>query len=242
MFSLGLNSFKSVRAGQKTERVTKKYSKLAYDTWKNVIKNFSMDFKLFLEENDEKLAEYENSLVFMEMHAFTKRLANVQNLASWGFYHSALLELRFMLETTILAFYLDNQLPNTDHSEKIKLMQKHKGELWGQRLRRRTYMYDKQFGDEVEKVIQAINVSIDEYMADNSVEVWKEKTLPFSEKDFNECVFHSKNATALNVKHFLKSFEEFKYNGPMIITQKDVEKTKEEIKAETDPNIEAKTE
>ena len=28
MFSLGLNSFKSVRAGQKTERVTKKYSKL----------------------------------------------------------------------------------------------------------------------------------------------------------------------------------------------------------------------
>lgn len=238
MFSLGLNSFKSVRAGQKTERVTKKYSKLAYDTWKSVIKNFNLDFKLFLEENVEKLAEYMNSLVFMEMHAFTKRLANVQNLASWGFYHSALLELRFMLETTILAFYLDNQLPNTDHSEKIKLMQKHKGELWGQRLRRRTYMYDKLFGDEVEKVIQAINVSIDEYMADNSVEIWKEKTLPFSEKDFNECVFHSKNATALNVKHFLKSFEEFKYNGPMIITQKDVEKTKEE----TDPGTEAKTE
>lgn len=238
MFSLGLNSFKSVRAGQKTERITKKYSKLAYDTWKSVIKNFNLDFKLFLEENEEKLAEYENSLVFMEMHAFTKRLANVQNLASWGFYHSALLELRFMLETTILAFYLDNQLPNTDHSEKIKLMQKHKGELWGQRLRRRTYMYDKQFGDEVEKVIQAINVSIDEYMADNSVEIWKEKTLPFSEKDFNECVFHSQNTTALNVKHFLKSFEEFKYNGPMIITQKDVEKTKEE----TDPGTEAKTE
>lgn len=238
MFSLGLNSFKSVRAGQKTERITKKYSKLAYDTWKSVIKNFNLDFKLFLEENEEKLTEYENSLVFMEMHAFTKRLANVQNLASWGFYHSALLELRFMLETTILAFYLDNQLPNTDHSEKIKLMQKHKGELWGQRLRRRTYMYDKQFGDEVEKVIQAINVSIDEYMADNSVEIWKEKTLPFSEKDFNECVFHSQNTTALNVKHFLKSFEEFKYNGPMIITQKDVEKTKEE----TDPGTEAKTE
>ncbi|GAJ00569.1 unnamed protein product, partial [marine sediment metagenome] len=75
MFSLVLNSFKSVRAGQKTERVTKKYSKLAYDTWKNVIKNFNLDFKLFLEENEEKLAEYENSLVFMEMHAFTKRLA-----------------------------------------------------------------------------------------------------------------------------------------------------------------------
>jgi len=225
MFSLGLNSFKSVRAGLKTERVTKKYSKLAYDTWKTVIKNFSRDFRLFLEENEEKLAFFENSLVFMEMHAFTKRLANVQNLVSWGFYHSALLELRFMLETTILAFYLDSQLPNTDHSEKIKLMQKHKGELWGTRLRRRTYMYDKQFGEEVEKLIQAINVSIDEYMADNSVEIWKEKNLPFSEKDFNECVFHSKNATALIVKHFLKSFEEFKYNGPMIITHKDETQT-----------------
>ena len=238
MFSLGLNSFKSVRAGQKIERVTKKYSKIAYDTWKNVIRNFNMDFKLFLKENDEKLAEYENSLVFMEMHAFTKRLANVQNLASWGFYHSALLELRFMLETTILAFYLDNQLPNTDHSEKIKLMQKHKGELWGQRLRRRTYMYDKQFGDEVEKVIQAINVSIDEYMADNSVETWKEKTLPFSARDFDECVFHSKNATALNVKHFLKSFNEFKYNGPMVITYKEIKETK----VETETEAEAKEE
>ncbi|MHA1531584.1 MAG: hypothetical protein ACTSR6_06255 [Candidatus Heimdallarchaeota archaeon] len=238
MFSIGLNSFKSVRAGLKTERITKKYSKSAYDTWKNVIKNFNMDFKLFLEENDEKLAEYENSLVFMEMHAFTKRLANVQNLASWGFYHSALLELRFMLETTILAFYLDNQLPNTDHSEKIKLMQKHKGELWGQRLRRRTYMYDKQFGDEVEKVIQAISVSIDEYMADNSVGIWKEKILPFSEKDFYECVFHSKNAITLNIKHFLKSFKEFKYNGPMIIIHKEVE----EVKVETDSEIEAQTE
>ncbi|MCE7745379.1 MAG: hypothetical protein GPJ52_09625, partial [Candidatus Heimdallarchaeota archaeon] len=75
MFSIGLNSFKSVKAGQKIERITKKYSKSAYDTWKNVIKNFNRDFKLFLEENDEKLAEYENSLVFMEMHAFTKRLA-----------------------------------------------------------------------------------------------------------------------------------------------------------------------
>jgi len=225
MFSLGLNSFKSVRAGLKTERVTKKYSRLAYDTWKNVIKNFNKDFRFFLEENNEKLAEYANSLVFMEMHAFTKRLANVQNLVSWGFYHSALLELRFMLETTILAFYLDSQLPNTDHSEKINLMQKHKGELWGQRLRRRTYMYDKQFGEEVEKVIQAINVSIDEYMADNSVEIWKEKTLPFSEKDFTDCVFHSKNATALIVKHFLKSFEKFKYNGPMIISHKEETQT-----------------
>ncbi|MBK5114044.1 MAG: hypothetical protein KGD59_13680 [Candidatus Heimdallarchaeota archaeon] len=247
MVLFGLNSFKSIRAAQKTERETKKFSKNAYNTWKGVIKNFGMDFIVFLEENEEKIGEYENSLVFMEMYAFTKRLANVQNLVSWGFYHSALVELRFMLETTILAFYLDTQLPNTGHSEKIKLMQKHKGELWGNRLRRRSYMYDKQFGEEVEKVIQAINVSIDEYMADNSVEIWKEKNLPFSARDFDECVFHSKNATALIVKHFLKSFEKFKYNGSLIITlkeEKQAEKpvetpveTPEETPAETTPEV-----
>ncbi|MCK5299482.1 MAG: hypothetical protein KAJ76_11275, partial [Candidatus Heimdallarchaeota archaeon] len=66
-----------------------------------------------------------------------------------------------------------------------------------------------------------------------SVETWKEKNLPFSARDFDECVFHSKNATALNVKHFLKSFKEFKYNGPMIITHKEVKETEVETEIET---------
>ncbi len=232
MVLFGLNSFKSIRAAQKTERETKKYSKIGYDTWKNVIKFYSLDFNTFLEQNQDKVNEYEKSLVFMEMHSFTKRLANVQNLVSWGFYHSALIELRFMLETTILAYYLDNQLPNTDRSEKIKLMQKHKGELWGSRLRRRSYMYDKQFGEDVEKVIGAINVSIDEYMAEKSVEIWKEKNLPFIARDFDECVFHSKNAAAIIIKHFLKSFENFKYNGPLIVTHKEVKQSEIQVESE----------
>jgi len=229
MVLFGLNSFKSIRAAQKTERETKKYSKVGYDTWKKVIKFYSLDFNTFLEQNEEYLSEYEKSLVFMEMHSFTKRLANVQNLVSWGFYHSALIELRFMLETAILAYYLDSQLPNTERSEKIKLMQKHKGELWGNRLRRRSYMYDKQFGEDVEKVIQAINISIDEYMADKSVEIWKEKNLPFIAKDFDECVFHSKNAIAIIIKHFLKAFTNFKYNGPIIIAHKEVKQQETRI-------------
>ncbi|NHJ31342.1 MAG: hypothetical protein FK732_00625 [Asgard group archaeon] len=242
MVLFGLNSFKSIRAAQKTERKTKKFSKNAYNTWKTIIKNYSLDFDVFLENNEDKLSEFENSLVFMEMYAFTKRLSNVQNLVSWGFYHSALLELRFMLETTILAFYLDSQLPNTEQSEKIKLMQKHKGELWGNRLRRRTYMYDKQFGEEVEKVVQSINVSIDEYMADNTVEIWKEKTLPFSARDFDECVFHSKNTAALIVKHFLKSFKEFKYNGPMIITHKEKKQAEKQVEVEEEAKTETQEE
>ncbi len=225
MFSFGLNSRKWIKSAQKTEKQTKNYSKVAYDTWTNVINHYDVDIKIFLEEIAEKRAEYENSLVFMEMLAFMKRLANVQNLAVWGFYHSALLELRFLLETTTLAFYLDHQLPNTDTAEKLKLMQKHKGELWGTRLRRRAYMYDKPFGEEVEKVVQAINNSIDEYMVDKTVEMWEESSLPFSENDFNECVFHTKNATALIIRHFTKTLFNFKYNGELIVTYKDETQT-----------------
>ena len=131
MVLFGLNSFKSIRAAQKTERETKKFSKIAYNTWKIVIKNYDMDFKTFLEENEEKIGEYEKTLVFMEMYAFTKRLANVQNLVSWGFYHSAMIELRFMLETTILAFYLTPDIVffNSDHIFKLLFVKCRFGEF-----------------------------------------------------------------------------------------------------------------
>jgi hypothetical protein len=231
MFAFGLNSRKWIKAAQKTEKETKKYSKVLYNTWNRIIKTFEIDFKFFKEHNEAKLAAYGNTLTYMEMLAFTKKLANIQNLAVWGFYHNALLELRFMLDTTILAYYLDQQLPNTEQSEKIKLMQKHKGELWGARLRRRTYMYEKQFGEEVEKVIESINNSIDEYMADRSPEDWDETNMPFSIQDFTECVHHTKNATALIIKHFTKAMKEFTYNGELFITHKD-ETTTETLQLE----------
>ncbi|NHJ49316.1 MAG: hypothetical protein FK733_16120 [Asgard group archaeon] len=220
-----MNSRKWVKAAQKTEKETKKYSKVLYNTWDRIIKNFEMDFKFFNELNEEKIPDYEKTLTYMEMLAFTKKLANIQNLVTWGFYHSALIKLRFMLDTTILAYYLDQQLPNTDQSEKIKLMRKHKGELWGTRLRRRTYMYEKDFGEEVEKIITSINESIDEYMVDRSAADWKEKNMPFSIKDFSECVHHTKNATSLIIKHFTKALEDFTYNGELFITHKDEEQT-----------------
>ncbi|NHJ41316.1 MAG: hypothetical protein FK731_14890 [Asgard group archaeon] len=225
MFSFGLNSRKWIKAAQKTEKETKKYDKILYNTWNRIIKNFELDFNFFLENNVDKIPSYEKTLTYMEMLAFTKKLANIQNRITWGFYHSAMLELRFMLDTAILAFYLDQQLPNTEQSEKIKLMQKHRGELWGARLRRRTYMYDKAFGEEVEKVISSINNSIDEYMIDRTAEDWSQKNLPFSAKDYSECVHHTKNATALIIKHFTKAITEFTYNGELIITHKDETQT-----------------
>ncbi|NHJ84077.1 MAG: hypothetical protein FK734_01360 [Asgard group archaeon] len=225
MFGIGLKSQKWITAARKTERETKNYSKNLYETWSRIIKIFEMDLAFFNESYPEKINEYENTLIYNEMMAFTKRLAQVQNLAFWGYYHSSLLELRFMLETTILSYYLDTQLPNTDHSEKIKLMQKHKGELWGERLRRRSYMYDKALGAEVDKVINAINVSIDEYLADKTIDTWKQKSLPFREQDFIECVHHTQNACVLIIKHFTKSFSGFTYNGEMTITHKDESQT-----------------
>ncbi|NHK30689.1 MAG: hypothetical protein FK730_05015 [Asgard group archaeon] len=225
MFSFGLNSRKWIKAAQKTEKETKNYSKVLYNTWNRIIKNFEMDFNSFVEQNIDKISSYEKTLTYMEMLAFTKKLANIQNRVTWGFYHSSLLELRFMLETAILAFYLDQQLPNTEQSEKIKLMQKHKGELWGSRLRRRTYMYDKLFGEEVEKVISSINNSIDEYMVDRTADDWSQTNLPFSANDFSECVHHTKNTTALIIKHFTKAITDFTYNGELIITHKDETQT-----------------
>ena len=118
MFAFGLNSKKWIKAAQKTEKATKKYNKFLYNTWKQIINQFEKDFNVFLELNAEKLEAYENSLVYLEMLGFTKRLANIQNGVSWGFYHSAMLDLRFLLETTTLAYYLDQQLPNTDGAYK----------------------------------------------------------------------------------------------------------------------------
>jgi len=229
MFAFGLNSRKWVKAAQKTEKETKNYNKLLYNTWDKIIKHFEIDFTEFTERNIDKLVEYEKSLIYMEMLAFTKRLANIQNLVSWGFYHSALVELRFVLDTAVLAYYLDQQLPNTEQSEKIKLMQKHKGELWGARLRRRAYMYEKPLGEEVEKVATALNNAIDEYMADRSAADWKEVNLPFCEKDFLECVDHSRNVTALIINHFSKCFTEFNYLGELVITHKDETQTEAQI-------------
>ncbi|MHA1187408.1 MAG: hypothetical protein ACTSSK_11135 [Candidatus Heimdallarchaeota archaeon] len=218
MFAFLLNSNKSVRNGQKTEKEAKKLLKHNYNTWKNIISYFDKDLKSFNEKHIENLDKLKGSLVYVEMTSFTKRLAIVQNLANWGFYHSSLQELRFLMDTAILAYYLDQQLPNTEHSEKIQLMQKHKGELWGVRLRRRSYIHDKELGAEVESVITEINNSIDQYLADNTFEVWAEETVPFKEAEFMDCVNHTKNACALIIKHFMKSFADFSYSGEMIVT------------------------
>jgi len=218
MFAFLLNSNKSVKNGQKTEKEAKKLLKHNYNTWKNIITNFDKDLKFFNEKHIEDMDTLKGSLVYIEMTAFTKRLAIVQNLANWGFYHSSLQELRFLMDTAILAYYLDQQLPNTEHSEKIQLMQKHKGELWGVRLRRRSYIHEKELGTEVETVITAINNSIDQYLADNTHEVWAEETISFKESEFMDCVNHTKNACALIIKHFMKSYGDFNYSGEMIVT------------------------
>ena len=233
MFGFGLNSRKWVKESQKTEKETKKLAGFIFNTWKEILDTYNNDFKNFKEKNLDKISELENTLVFFEMVSFPKRLALVQNLASWGYYHSALQELRFMLETTILAYYLDQQLPKTDYSSKIKLMQKHRGELWGVRLRRRTYMKEREFGEEVEKVFERINDSIDQYMSDNKVAQWYDKTLPYSENEFKECVIHTKKACALIMKHFTKCFNNFDYSGVSIVTETEiVEEAKEEETSE----------
>ena len=229
MFAFLLNSNKSVKSGQKTEKETKKVLKHNYNTWKNIITKFAKDIKLFNEKHINDIEALKGSLVYIEMIAFTKRLAIVQNLASWGFYHSSLQELRFIMDTAILAYYLDQQLPNTGHSEKIKLMQKHKGELWGSRLRRRAYIYEKELGNEVEIVISEINNSIDQYLADNTIEVWVEDTIPFKETEFLDCVNHTKNACALIIKHFMTTFDDFSYSGEIIVTH-----SQEEVIESTD--------
>jgi len=229
MFAFLLNSNKSVKNGQKTEKEAKKLLKHNYNSWKNIITKFDKDIKSFNEKHLEDIDVLKGSLVYIEMMAFTKRLAIVQNLASWGFYHSSLQELRFMMDTAILAFYLDHQLPNTDHSEKIKLMQKHKGELWGARLRRRAYMYEKEIGKEVEIIITKINNSIDQYLADNTFEVWAEDTIPFKETEFLDCVDHTKNACALIIKHFMTTFDDFSYSGEIFVAH-----SQEEVIESTD--------
>ncbi|MFW9923348.1 MAG: hypothetical protein ACFFDW_08705 [Candidatus Thorarchaeota archaeon] len=220
----GLNSKKWVKESQKTEKETKKLAGSSYNIWKNVIKNYNEAFNAFTLNHMNDLDSLKNSMVYFEMVSFTKRLSLIQSLALWGYYHSSLQELRFLMETTTLAYYLDQQLPNTDYSEKIKLMQKHRGELWGERLRRRAYMYEKDFGTEIEKIITEVNDSIDEYLADNKVVAWSESRLPYNENELNQCVRHSKNICTLIMKHYSKLFPDFDYKGDSSITHVEEEK------------------
>lgn len=218
MFGFGLNTKKWVKESQKTEKETKKNSRSDYNTWKKIKKIFSKDLEAFEQEHLENQSKIVGSLVYSEMVSFTKRFSIVESLANWGYYHSSLHELRFLLDTTILAFYLDLQLPNTDQASKIKLMQKHKGELWGTRLRRRAFIYEEEFGAEIEKVIQDVNNSIDQYLADNLVDSWKLVNLPYIETEYKECIRNTKNVVAFMMRIFTKRFERFEHSGDMTIT------------------------
>lgn len=229
IFGLGLNSRKWTKFCRKTERETKKQAGESYHTWKNIIKAFNTAFEEFSEKHEKEIPELKNSMIYFDMVSFTKRLTLIQNLTYWGYYHSSLQELRFLLETTILAFYLDQQLPKTDYSEKILLMQKHKGELWGERLRRRAYMENREFGKDVEKVISDINESIDEYLLDNKVDAWKEDSLPYIEREFDDCVRLTKNAIAIIMRHYTQCYTDFEYHGEMIITHLEEEVVVEEV-------------
>ncbi len=218
MFGFGMNTKKYVKESRKTEKETKKNSGSDYNTWKNIKAIFSMNLENFEEKQLENQSNIVGSLVYSEMASFTKRFSIVESLANWGYYHSSLHELRFLFDTAILAFYLDQQLPNTDHTSKIILMQKHKGELWGTRLRRRAFMYEKEFGADIEKVIEDINNSIDQYLADNIADTWKMVNLPFNETEYKECVRNTKNVVALLMRIFTKRFDSFEYSGEMIVT------------------------
>ncbi|MEA2070369.1 MAG: hypothetical protein U9O98_03670, partial [Asgard group archaeon] len=196
-----------------------------YDTWQLIIDEFITDMQNFLEKKaakGEKKA-LRNLLVYNEMVSFPKRFELIQNLSYWGYYHSALVELRFMLETLILAYYLDVQLPNTERSAKIKLMQKHKGELWGERLRTRTYLNDEPLGNEVERTLEEINDSIDEYLEESSIEIWQKDYFPYNENEYIECFYQGKNVSRLMIKHLLKSFPTFEYTGSIILNVEDPE-------------------
>ncbi len=218
MFGFGMNTKKYVKESRKTEKETKKNSGSAYSTWKNIKATFSTDLENFEEKQLENQSKIVGSLVYSEMVSFTKRLSIVESLANWGYYHSSLHELRFLFDTAILAFYLDQQLPNTDHTSKINLMQKHKGELWGTRLRRRAFMYEKEFGADIEKVIEDINNSIDQYLADNITEIWKMPNLPYDAMEYKECVRNTKNVVVLLMRILTKRFVSFEYSGEMIVT------------------------
>jgi len=218
MFGFGMNSKKWVKESRKTEKETKKCSGSAYNTWKNIKATFSTDLENFEDKQLENQSKIVGSLVYSEMVSFTKRLSIVESLANWGYYHSSLHELRFLFDTAILAFYLDQQLPNTDHTSKINLMQKHKGELWGTRLRRRAFMYEKEFGADIEKVIEDINNSIDQYLADNITEIWKIPNLPYDDMEYKECVRNTKNVVTLLMRIFTKRFDSFEYSDEMIVT------------------------
>lgn len=218
MFGFGMNTNKWVKASRKTEKETKKNSRFDYNTWKNIKTTFSKDLEAFEERHLENQSKIVGSLVYSEIVSFTKRFSIVESLANWGYYHSSLHELKFLFDTTILAFYLDQQLPNTDHTSKIKLMQKHKGELWGTRLRRRAFMYEKEFGADIEKVIEDINNSIDQYLADNTADSWKLVNIPFNETEYKECVRNTKNVVALLMRIFTKRFDSFVYSGDMTVT------------------------
>ena len=229
MFGFGLNSKKWVKESQKTEKDTKKKAGSAFHTWKNIKNTFAKDMMSFEELHLENQGKISGSLVYSEMVSFTKRLSVVEALASWGYYHSSLQELLFILETAILAYYLDQQLPNTDHASKINLMQKHKGELWGTRLRRRAFMHERDLGAEIEKVVEDINNSIDQYLADNLADTWKQDFLPFDAVEFNDCVRNTENVLALLIKLFTNRFGDFRYSGNIKITHSEVMQSEEEI-------------
>ena len=79
-------------------------------------------------------------------------------------------------------------------------------------------MHERELGAEIEKVFEDINNSIDQYMADNLVETWKQEFLPFDQVEYNECLRNTENVVALIIRLFTNRFDDFNYTGDIKIT------------------------
>ena len=71
-------------------------------------------------------------------------------------------------------------------------------------------------------------------MVDNRLNSWINDSLPYSDKEYNQCVDLSKRAFSIIMKHYNKIYNDFEYKGKFIIQYERKEESKEESEEETE--------
>jgi len=89
-------------------------------------------------------SEGENSLIRWRTIDLLAHIPKIETSVRYGMYHSAIQELRFLFESMIQAFYLNEGHPDASITCKLELLKEIEKQLYGIRLIDRTTLREKQ--------------------------------------------------------------------------------------------------
>lgn len=147
-----------------------------YNNWIDIIKPLIKNSKSF-----------GNSLLGIRFLEFNKILLWIQMCVHCGQYYSALRELRFLLEFTLKAYYLDKKYPNSSIEEKINI---EKRRLFGSKLIKKLDLLDENKNQLIrlyDELSAYTHPTKEELKPILSEDVGSRVTFAFDEDFFNKC-------------------------------------------------------